>query len=64
MKNPMKRLILIFLDIPITETFTPLEKPQHFCRGCYKYKASVSYGEQGQSHVLSNGVFPVSPPGL
>jgi len=30
MKNPMKRLILIFLDIPITETFTPLESPSNY----------------------------------
>ena len=60
----MKRLILIFLDIPITETFTPLESPsmpvcRQVCWGWWKYLQKQEHQllmEGGVRPLLSNGV--------
>ena len=63
----MKRLILIFLDIPITETFTPLESPSNYAGdggNTFKSRSIISLflpagrqGGRGQSPAFLNGVY-------
>ena len=61
----MKRLILIFLEIPITETFTPLESPSiPACRQTGMLEMVDQFlipacrqGGRGQSPAFLNGVY-------